>query len=162
MSLTAFTLTINSVATYLLGDWGEGLSKGLAKSRSLTAFTLKINSKHRFLRGDWGKGLGEGLAKNTSLTAFTLLFNNYGGYLCIDWGKALGKGLAESTSLTVFTLIGIMDTCLIGTWVEGLRRSFRNREFFLSDNVKITDRGVLDELISSFELDRGLREPTVL
>ena len=106
--------------------------------------------------GDWGKSLGGGLAESTSLSAFL------GGYLCIDWGKALGKGLAESTPLTVFTLIGIMDTCLIGTWVEGLRRSFRNREFFLSVNVKITDRGALDELISSFELDRGLREPTVL
>ena len=55
-----------------------------------------------------------------------------------------------------------MDICLIGTWVEALRGSFRNREFFLSDNVKITARSALNKLISSFQHDTGLREPTVL
>ena len=67
-SLSAFTLTINSVRKNLRGDWGKGLGEGLAKSTSFTAFTLTINGGPRFqlknwirdqyLRGDWGKGPG--------------------------------------------------------------------------------------------------------
>ena len=79
-----FSLKINSDGGCLHGDWGKGLSEGLAKSTSLTTFTLTIKKKFSCLEGDRGKGLGEGLAKSTSLIAFTLTIIGKGEYLMVD------------------------------------------------------------------------------
>lgn len=156
-SLNAFTLTINSIDRYLCGDRGKGRGEGLARSTLLTAFTQIINSVYRYLCGDWGKGLGEALAKSTSITDFTLLVNNDGGYLYVDWGKGLGEGLAKSSSITAFTVISILTKCIIGEWVEYLRRSLRNSKLLLSENVSIADSITLNRCPFSFDLDRGLR-----
>ena len=50
-----------------------------------------------------------------------------------------------------------MDYCLIGGWVEALRRSLRNSKFLLSDNVRIADSSSLDGCFSSFDLNRSVR-----
>ena len=155
-SLTAFTLIVNGVDGHLGGDWGKGLGEGLAESTSLTAFTLTVNSVDGHLYEDWGKE-GECLGKSKSLSAFTQTVNSVDRHLYVDWGKGLGEGLAKSKSITVFTLINIMDYCLIGGWVEALRRSLRNSKFLLSDNVRIADSSSLDGCFSSFDLNRSVR-----
>ena len=156
-SLTAFALRVNGVDGHLHGDWGKGLGEGLARSASLTAFTLTVNSVDGHLYGDWGKDLGKGFGKSKSLTAFTQTINSVDGHLYVDWGKGLGEALAKSTSITVFTLISIMDYCLIGGWVEALRRSLRNSKFLLSDNVRIADSISPNGCFSSFDRNRGVR-----
>ena len=52
-----------------------------------------------------------------------------------------------------------MDYCLIGGWVETLRRSLRNSKFLLSDNVRIADSSSLTVVVcfSSFDLNRSVR-----
>ena len=128
----------------------------MAESTSLTTFTLTVNSVDGHLCEDWGKE-GEGLGKSKSLSAFTQTVNSVDRHLYVDWGKGLGEGLAKSKSITVFTLISIMDYCLIGGWVEALRRSLRNSKFLLSDNVRIADSSSLDGCFSSFDLNRSVR-----
>ena len=147
-----FKVTSNSDMS---GEWGCGLSDGLAENTSLTTLSLTWNSCSD-ISEDWRHGLGDGLAKDTSLTALSLTLNSCSD-MSGDWAHVLGDGLAKNKSLTALSLA--LDSCnyMGRDWAHDLGDGLARNTSLTTFSLALTDN-----ISGTYRLGDGLAENTSL